>query len=378
MADPEKKETPAPEKQDTPPVSEQNDVDDKTPENQGSEDLTDLKEEVVDEYLKLFGKNKWGLMAVMARTGANKLSPSTWLSKKYLLKDTPANPKDIDPWQKVMDTLVDNATPQVNSKKGPLSYDQKDLAAMRAILAKSDKTQLEALLLSMREEGKDPTKEGIPPSPDKPNTPPVAPIVGAWAVVAGAWIWIWAGSTELHDEVDKKAEGVDKYFTLLSDSSNVSIKNTEAKKNIESMLLPCTFFGKTLTVNKYIIPKLEQVEEEIRSAGIKYAVTDVWGYNWRNVSWWKSVSYHALWLALDINPKNNPFIMTKRPYIPTNMPKEFVDIFKKNGFIRWWDRWNKDRKTGSKFKTDAMHFQFADEAYLQEQMQKDNGNKIAA
>ncbi|MBU0627078.1 M15 family metallopeptidase [Patescibacteria group bacterium] len=35
-------------------------------------------------------------------------------------------------------------------------------------------------------------------------------------------------------------------------------------------------------------------------------------------------------MALDINPAKNPFTMTKKGRIPTDMPKEFVNIFRKH------------------------------------------------
>ena len=182
----------------------------------------------------------------------------------------------------------------------------------------------------------------------------------------------------VNDATNQKAEGTEKYFQILTDSSSVSVKNIEAKQKVESMIASCTFFWEKLSINKYVIPRLEKVEREIKAAGIKYSVNSIWWYNRRNVKWWSSLSYHALWLALDINPAKNPFILTRRPIIHTDMPKEFVDIFKKNWFVRWGDRWDKDRKEWSTYKADAMHFQFADEKYLKEQIAQEKNQKIAA
>ena len=72
-----------------------------------------------------------------------------------------------------------------------------------------------------------------------------------------------------------KAEGVDKYFTVLTGSTDVDIHNTDAQKTIETMNTSCTFFGKNLTVNKYIVPKLQEVEKEIKKSGIDYPIENI-------------------------------------------------------------------------------------------------------
>ena len=46
----------------------------------------------------------------------------------------------------------------------------------------------------------------------------------------------------VNDATNQKAEGTEKYFQILTDSSSVSVKNIEAKQKVESMIASCTFF----------------------------------------------------------------------------------------------------------------------------------------
>jgi len=70
-----------------------------------------------------------------------------------------------------------------------------------------------------------------------------------------------------------RAEGVAKYFTILTGSADVGVHNIQGQKTIEAMNASCTFFGKDLTVNKYMVKKLQEVEKEIKDSGINYPVT---------------------------------------------------------------------------------------------------------
>ncbi|MBU0627077.1 hypothetical protein KKH82_06760 [Patescibacteria group bacterium] len=72
-----------------------------------------------------------------------------------------------------------------------------------------------------------------------------------------------------------KAESVDKYFSVLTGSTDVNIQNVDAQRTVEAMLTTCTFFGKNLTVNKYVATKLELIEKEIKDADIDYPIHDI-------------------------------------------------------------------------------------------------------
>lgn len=352
--------------------ADQTDAPDTGDKEDTADSLEDIKWQVADAYIALLDKTKWWLFALGAEFGVS-LNPMKAFAKDFLLS---AETKTSDEWffDKIGTNLKKQLLGKISGQSATLSYDQKDLNAMKLLISKWTKEELDRYLTMMVEEGKDPTKEQDPTQEQDPNKNPeekkdpnAAPVVAAAWVAWAAGVWT---KEALSDHKDQTKGGIDTSFQILTGSSNVSVKNTDAKETIESMLDTCTFFGEKLTINKYVIPKLEKVEKEIRAAGINYPINSAWGYNRRNIKWWSSLSHHALWLALDINPSKNPFIMTTRPKIPTDMPTEFVKIFKDNGFVRWGDRWNTDRKKGSPYKADAMHFQFADEVYLKEEIQE--------
>lgn len=319
--------------------------------------IEDTKQQLAEVYLRFLDAKKEGVVGVVAWLGAN-INPLQKEAVAYLT--TEASPKKED----IFSNFGKNLKQKLSEKflwGTVLEYNKADLNKMKALISqyKNDQAKLQELMAKI-EEGIDPTTDTSLVSPEV-KTAAVATTVATWVAAA-----------EVYNIVDDiKAEGTGKYFKILSGSSDVHIKNIDAKKTIEQQLTPCTFFGKKITINKYIIPRLQQVEKEIKAANIDYSIKNIWGYNRRNVSWWSSVSYHALWLALDINPAKNPYVKTQRPDIPTDMPKEFVDIFKKNGFVWWGDRWNQDRKPWETYKADAMHFQFSDEKYLREQKEND-------
>lgn len=310
--------------------------------------ILELKKKVAEKYFKNLMEKKSGLVPILMGEGKR--------VKNFLVSEGLG---DII-WDGLRWTLMKNVFAWID----PKIFDE--LEAMKEII-----NGPEAELNKLAEElgilkGDD---VWTPADKEESDPIPVAEAVASAAVVAPV---VWASVVESPNDIENsKAGSVDKCFCVLSGgSTNVKLRNREARRSIEGLLAPCTFFGKKLTLNKYIIPRLEMVEKQLKSAGVHYPIKDIWGYNWRNMSWWSSLSYHALWLALDINPKKNPFVMTKRPEIPSDMPKEFVDIFKKNWFVWWGDRWNTDRDKWSSYKSDAMHFQFSDERYLKEQMQE--------
>jgi hypothetical protein len=132
-----------------------------------------------------------------------------------------------------------------------------------------------------------------------------------------------------------------------------------------------------------IIPKLENVENEMKSKGIDYKITESgsWSYNRRNIRWGNTLSYHALWIAVDVNPWKNPMKSSplkqweskediwKYKWIDFDVPKELVDAMIKQWF-RWWWYWT------SPF--DPMHFEFWDEDYLAQAKQDNSDYKMVA
>ncbi|MDD2487478.1 MAG: M15 family metallopeptidase [Candidatus Gracilibacteria bacterium] len=118
------------------------------------------------------------------------------------------------------------------------------------------------------------------------------------------------------------------------------------------------FLGKKIVVHKYLKEVLEKIQNEVRSdpKAKRYKIKSVGGYNPRKVRDYKDTQYsgqisaHSLGLAIDINPKENGFLPYKTSGRNCKIPKVFVDIMKKNGFI-----WGGDWQTPY----DPMHFEFS-------------------
>ena len=349
--------------------SDENKKSEKKEVSQPANDIEKLRKEVVNAYLQRL--NNKNLVKGMLR-GKNIKAQA----REYILEPKQAE-EEIDlSWLNLPPEISQFATalkggwssllPSMLQKFTGISiwYDEeKELNPMKELMAKAEyKNDAKAL-----EELKKSIKSGV-----DIKTLLAAPVVVWTGVVAMNTPNSTNSSntvSESSNVTDLKAEGIDKYFTVLTWSTNVDIHNANARKTVETMNTSCTFFGKDITVNKYMVHKLEEVEKEIKDSGIAYPIDSIWWYNRRNISWWDSLSYHSLWLALDINPAKNPFVMTSWGKIPTDMPKEFVNIFRKHGFVWWGDRWKESRN--DEYKADAMHFQFQDENYLKEQMQKD-------
>lgn len=129
------------------------------------------------------------------------------------------------------------------------------------------------------------------------------------------------------------------------------------------------FFWQETTVHKFIAEKLKIVESEIKNSKFasKYKVKTVGSFNIRNIHselWnkfdYNNLSAHSLWLAIDINEKDNK-IEEKNTWKKISKSfKEFVEIMKKAGFIWWWD-WDTPY--------DPMHFEFTNRDSLNISMQ---------
>jgi D-alanyl-D-alanine carboxypeptidase/Putative peptidoglycan binding domain len=83
----------------------------------------------------------------------------------------------------------------------------------------------------------------------------------------------------------------------------------------------------------------------LRAYDVDYAVYRIESYNCRKTTGGGAWSAHSWPVAVDINPDKNPF--SKQGHLVTNMPREFVDCFRTEGF-GWGGDWTKPK--------DAMHF----------------------
>lgn len=127
-----------------------------------------------------------------------------------------------------------------------------------------------------------------------------------------------------------------------------------SKEAIEKNLTTVRFLGKTTQLHKCMVPLLQKVEADIKAdpAASKYGITDFQWFNWRTKRNGSSLSNHALGIAFDINPDKN---MGSFGNGGCDMPKEFVNAFKKNGFV-WGGDW--------KSPYDPMHFEYSNKEKL--------------
>ena len=129
--------------------------------------------------------------------------------------------------------------------------------------------------------------------------------------------------------------------------SPIAIMGTN-REEIENNLVVVNFLWQNVKVHKCITDALKTAEQEIISHNLSYTVKRVDGYNWRNMRGKDNLSYHALGIAIDINPEDN---MGDFWNGQSDIPNEFVNLMKKNGFI-WWGDWKSPRR-------DPMHFEYS-------------------
>jgi co-chaperonin GroES (HSP10) len=107
-------------------------------------------------------------------------------------------------------------------------------------------------------------------------------------------------------------------------------------------------FGRGVTVHNSIRDRLESIDAQWRSNGGNsfYNVYSVGAYNCRRITNGSRYSVHAYGLAVDINPRDNPY-HSKSGACRTNMPSSFSSLFTSRGF-GWGANWRSV--------CDAMHF----------------------
>ncbi len=169
--------------------------------------------------------------------------------------------------------------------------------------------------------------------------------------------------TQMYSIENGHSGSVDKLLLLLGWS----------KESIESNLQEITFLGKEFKVIKYIVPALRNAEREIEQdpEASLYIINKIGWYKRRDAKkpgWWsfESLSKHALWIAIDINPAENPYYYNQPgedKYARYKIPPRFVEIMKENWFNWWWD-WHSYN--------DSMHFEFSDPEKLKSSITEEN------
>ena len=125
--------------------------------------------------------------------------------------------------------------------------------------------------------------------------------------------------------------------------------NPDSKIFVSTYLVWTTFMGKRIPWHKWALVPLKAVEADIIKSGVKYNFYDVQVYNNRNIAGTNIKSNHAWALAMDINPRENPYT---HGALKTDIPLSVRTAFKAHGF-----KWGGDYRSVK----DAMHFEYLGE-----------------
>ena len=164
-------------------------------------------------------------------------------------------------------------------------------------------------------------------------------------VVAPAKVW------ELAKVPESKKERIKRLFP-----SWVPKNKEEMKKYLTQIEMPVRTSDwqedkVKLHVHAKLAEEIKAIFKEMYDKNIPVYPKKTWAYCWRLVRWWRTLSQHAYWSAIDVNYHVNGWVYGKTdrssPYFNG---RETVAIRKKHGFFRWWD-W-------SARKNDPMHFWF--------------------
>jgi len=125
------------------------------------------------------------------------------------------------------------------------------------------------------------------------------------------------------------------------------------EEEVEAQLVEVNLQGWPVYVHWRMAPALRRVNERLK--GVDYEIREpVDCFYWHEVPKSNVLSMHSFAIAIDINPSTNPMCgVTQicRCYneLITDMPPEFVQIFKDEGF-EWGGDWKEH--------PDPMHFEW--------------------
>lgn len=139
---------------------------------------------------------------------------------------------------------------------------------------------------------------------------------------------------------DSVGEGISQITVNSQSGGSLPISNCDV-----SQMVSVTAFGHTFKIYQGLVANIQAVDAQWQAAGgdTFYEINSIGGYNCRRVRGTNSWSAHAFGMAVDINPKKNPF----GPDLITDMPPAFVQMWTSHGW-GWGGSWS-SRK-------DAMHF----------------------
>jgi hypothetical protein len=159
------------------------------------------------------------------------------------------------------------------------------------------------------------------------------------AILAGGFVYIWKLRT---GRVFLSAQ-----TQICQNQGQIASMYGGNQWSIGAQLVPVNFLGKEVLFHKEAAPWLKKVAQEIQKNKIRYRINDAQTFNWRVKTTGYGQSLHSYGIAIDINPSQNPYSFSGQ--LVTNMPRKFINIFKKYGFY-WGGDWQ-----GFK---DPMHFEW--------------------
>lgn len=108
--------------------------------------------------------------------------------------------------------------------------------------------------------------------------------------------------------------------------------------------------GQVVLVHNKALPAFQRVTAGLAAEALNgntYLAHSATSFNARTISGTRQLSRHALGLAIDINPVQNPYRSDNK--LITNMPQWFVDVWREAGFC-WGGDW--------RYSKDPMHFSY--------------------
>lgn len=144
-----------------------------------------------------------------------------------------------------------------------------------------------------------------------------------------------------------------------------STPKEKIQKTIEKQLISINFLGKSISVQPVLAEKLKSIEPQLKTAFKKanYQIDTIDSQNWRCISPHRNLpsgqsrklSNHAFGLAIDIDPRRNPYkkFSPGEPIGEIGKHPEIIEIFKSVG-LEWGGDWDPDNHGHGQ---DAMHFQ---------------------
>lgn len=296
-----------------------------------SDELSQLKRDMAEKIIEEYNKKQWGLLSDIFKDNIVDYVVDEWdiwftvALKMWLLKDSA---KDLETLQKKIK--------ETNEKEELSSLENEIINNLKnkwVFFEKSSETTSNNPENSGNESGSTQQTDYDAVQEIDYNTPHLesAALWQAKEIPLSRrmnWLFpVWVPATE---------KEMLKYITKIK----VPIHTPEGKKK-----------ELTLNIHKKLANEYQSIFQEMYNKKIPVNPASTWGYNWRKMRRWTKLSHHSYWSAVDVNRDVNGWVYGKTdrnsPYFNN---QTMVNIRKKHGFYRWWDR--------SKRSNDPMHFTY--------------------